>query len=66
MADAFEDGRQVARVLGHLVQRGIGHGLRRQGNADSGAAPMVREPAVTDWSPPAVTAMAGALDRAVR
>ncbi|MEU9015625.1 Clp protease N-terminal domain-containing protein [Streptomyces sp. NPDC048479] len=61
------DGPQVARVLGYLVQRSIGYGLRWQGSVeDSGTVPAVRE-ADTDvsrWSPSAVTAMEGALQRA--
>nr|WP_309235558.1 Clp protease N-terminal domain-containing protein [Streptomyces sp. TRM64462] len=39
---AFGDGRQVARVLGYLVQRSIGYGLRWQASVeDSGAVPVV-------------------------
>ncbi|MCL7376536.1 Clp protease N-terminal domain-containing protein [Streptomyces sp. 35G-GA-8] len=61
------DGPQLARVLGYLVQRSIGYGLRWQGTVeDSGAVPVVREREVTGWSPPAVTAMASALERAER
>ncbi|MER8072418.1 Clp protease N-terminal domain-containing protein [Streptomyces sp. NPDC094034] len=64
---AFDGGPQLARVLGYLVQRSIGYGLRWQGTVeDSGAVPVVREHAVTGWSPPAVTAMASALERAAR
>lgn len=64
---AFEGGPQVAKVLGYLVQRSIGYGLRWQGSVeDSGAVPVVAvaEPGVTGWSPAAVAAMEGALERA--
>ncbi|MCX4727899.1 Clp protease N-terminal domain-containing protein [Streptomyces sp. NPDC090052] len=62
---AFEGGPQVARVLGYLVQRSIGYGLRWQGSVeDSGAVPVVTEPGVAGWSPAAVAAMEGALERA--
>ncbi|MFJ2647718.1 Clp protease N-terminal domain-containing protein [Streptomyces sp. NPDC087420] len=64
---AFDGGPQVARVLGYLVQRSIGYGLRWQGTVeDSGAVPVLREDAVTGWSPPAVAAMNHALERAAR
>jgi hypothetical protein len=60
---AFDGGPQLARVLGYLVQRSIGYGLRWQGiQEDSGALPAVREPAGEGWSPSA----AAALDRAAR
>jgi len=63
--EAVGDGPQVARVLGYLVQRSIGYGLRWQGSVeDSGAVPRVPEADVSGWSPPAVNAMAGALARA--
>ncbi|MFD7092478.1 Clp protease N-terminal domain-containing protein [Streptomyces sp. NPDC056652] len=63
----FGGGPQLARVLGYLVQRSIGYGLRWQGTVeDSGAVPVVPDRPVTGWSPPAVTAMAGALERAER
>ncbi|MEU0378653.1 Clp protease N-terminal domain-containing protein [Streptomyces cyaneofuscatus] len=71
--EAFDGGPQLAKVLGYLVQRSIGYGLRWQGSVeDSGAVPVVREPAadvVRDpaaegWSPSAVTAMEDALHRA--
>ncbi|WP_344500793.1 Clp protease N-terminal domain-containing protein [Streptomyces enissocaesilis] len=62
---AFDGGPQVARVLGYLVQRSIGYGLRWQGAVeDSGAAPGAGETGVAGWSPAAVAAMAGALGRA--
>ncbi|MFG3281219.1 Clp protease N-terminal domain-containing protein [Streptomyces sp. NPDC048111] len=58
----FDDGRQVARVLGYLVQRSIGYGLRWQGSVeDSGAAPLMAQPG---WSPSALSAMEHALRRA--
>lgn len=61
--EAFDGGPQPARVLGYLVQRSIGYGLRWQGTQeDSGAFPAVREPAGEGWSPSAAAAM----DRAVR
>ncbi|WP_405660291.1 peptidase [Streptomyces sp. NBC_01166] len=60
---AFDGGPQLARVLGYLVQRSIGYGLRWQGTQeDSGAFPAVREPAGEGWSPSAAAAM----DRAAR
>ncbi len=60
---------QVARVLGYLVQRSIGYGLRWQGSPeDSGAVPVADAVGVdtTGWSPAAVAAMGGALERAGR
>ncbi len=40
----FGDGARVARLLGLLVQRSIGYGLRWQGTVeDSGAVPVVRD-----------------------
>ncbi|WNF25882.1 Clp protease N-terminal domain-containing protein [Streptomyces sp. C11-1] len=63
--EAFDGGPQLARVLGYLVQRSIGYGLRWQGSVeDSGAVPVVRDPAAAGWSPSAHTAMEGALHRA--
>ncbi|WP_369383714.1 Clp protease N-terminal domain-containing protein [Streptomyces sp. cg36] len=60
--DAFDGGPQLARVLGYLVQRSIGYGLRWQGSVeDSGAIPALTQPG---WSPAAVTAMETALSRA--
>ncbi|MFE9769652.1 Clp protease N-terminal domain-containing protein [Streptomyces sp. NPDC005808] len=51
----FDSGPQVARLLGYLVQRSIGYGLRWQGTVeDSGAVPMVAE---AGWSPAAAGAM---------
>ncbi|TLS44073.1 peptidase [Streptomyces montanus] len=52
---AFDSGQQVARLLGYLVQRSIGYGLRWQGGVeDSGALGAVRE---DGWSPVAAGAM---------
>lgn len=61
----FDGEPQLTRVLGYLVQRSIGYGLRWQGTVeDSGALPVVRRREVPGWSPPAATAMAAALNRA--
>ncbi|WP_407697709.1 Clp protease N-terminal domain-containing protein [Streptomyces corynorhini] len=66
-ARAVFEGPQLARVLGYLVQRSIGYGLRWQGTVeDSGALPVIRNRTVAGWSPPAVSAMSGALERAAR
>ncbi|WGP08919.1 Clp protease N-terminal domain-containing protein [Streptomyces sp. SH5] len=63
--EAFDGGPRLARVLGYLVQRSIGYGLRWQGSVeDSGAVPVVRDPAVEGWSPSALAAMDDALYRA--
>ncbi|MFF9352261.1 Clp protease N-terminal domain-containing protein [Streptomyces sp. NPDC014734] len=70
----FDGGAQLAKVLGYLVQRSIGYGLRWQGSVeDSGAVPVVTDPgaAVSDpgtegWSPTAASAMAEARVRAAR
>ncbi|MFJ6749092.1 MULTISPECIES: Clp protease N-terminal domain-containing protein [unclassified Streptomyces] len=63
--DTFDGGPQVARLLGYLVQRSIGYGLRWHGTVeDSGAVPLVAEGGVPGWSPAAAAAMDGALDRA--
>lgn len=65
---AFEGGPpQLARVLGYLVQRSIGYGLRWRGSVeDSGALNVVRdtEVAAAGWSPAAAAAMDGAWERA--
>ena len=59
----FDGGPQVARLLGYLVQRSIGYGLRWQGTVeDSGAVPVVAE---AGWSPVAAGAMEDAYERAV-
>ncbi|MEU4926093.1 Clp protease N-terminal domain-containing protein [Streptomyces yokosukanensis] len=65
---------QLARLLGYLVQRSIGYGLRWQGSVeDSGAlavlpttaVPGAREPRDTaGWSPAAAAALADARERA--
>ncbi|MEV8228277.1 Clp protease N-terminal domain-containing protein [Streptomyces sp. NPDC079167] len=63
---AFDGGPQPARVLGYLVQRSIGYGLRWQGTQeDSGAFPAIREPAGEGWSPSAEAAMDRALGSAL-
>ncbi|WP_374194827.1 Clp protease N-terminal domain-containing protein [Streptomyces sp. VRA16 Mangrove soil] len=63
---AFPDPAQVARLLGYLVQRSIGYGLRWQGSVeDSGAVPLVRG-GTPGWSPVAAAAMAAGVERAVR
>ncbi|MFE7031867.1 Clp protease N-terminal domain-containing protein [Streptomyces sp. NPDC057621] len=62
--EAFESGPQVARLLGYLVQRSIGYGLRWQSSVeDSGAVPTVTG---DGWSPVAAGVMAAAYGRAVR
>ncbi|MGG8660955.1 Clp protease N-terminal domain-containing protein [Streptomyces lividans] len=59
------DGPRVVRVLGYLVQRSIGYGLRWQSSVeDSGAVPVVTGAA--GFSPPAAAAMEDACARAVR
>ncbi len=61
--DAFPGGSpQVIRLLGYLVQRAIGYGLRWSGAVEgSGAAPAAGS-GLAGWSP----AAAAALDTAVR
>ncbi|MET8226357.1 Clp protease N-terminal domain-containing protein [Streptomyces sp. NPDC005301] len=62
----FESGLQLARLLGYLVQRSIGYGLRWQSSVeDSGAVPVTGS-GVTGWSPVAAGAMDGACARAGR
>ncbi|GAB7102818.1 Clp protease N-terminal domain-containing protein [Streptomyces phaeofaciens JCM 4814] len=63
---AFDGGPQIARLLGYLVQRSIGYGLRWQsGVEDSGALPVVAEagalPAVAEAGVLPVVAEAGGL-----
>jgi ATP-dependent Clp protease ATP-binding subunit ClpA len=59
----FGDGPQIARLLGYLVQRSIGYGLRWQGSVeDSGAIPVI--PAAEGWSPLAADALEHACERA--
>ena len=56
-------GRSV-RVLGYLVQRSIGYGLRWRGRVeDSGALPTLRVPG---WSPAAAAAFSTAVELAVQ
>ena len=63
--DLFDGGPQIGRLLGYLVQRSIGYGLRWQGTVeDSGAIPVVTE---TDGrSPLAAAAVEYACERAAR
>ncbi|MGW4628581.1 Clp protease N-terminal domain-containing protein [Streptomyces rubiginosohelvolus] len=63
--EAFDGGPQLARVLGYLVQRSIGYGLRWQGSVeDSGTVPVVRDPAADGcWSPAALAALYRAASR---
>ncbi|WP_406011510.1 peptidase [Streptomyces sp. NBC_00637] len=60
---AFDGGPQLARLLGYLVQRSIGYGLRWQGAVeDSGTLPVVT--AVEGFSPLAGAALEDACLRA--
>lgn len=61
-------GAQVARLLGYLVQRSIGYGLRWQSSVeDSGALPVLPGAAGTaGWSPIAAGALEEACERAGR
>ncbi|MEV4430211.1 Clp protease N-terminal domain-containing protein [Streptomyces sp. R-07] len=70
---AFEGGHRLARVLGYLVQRSIGYGLRWQRSEEKSATrrllPAARgaEPQGTrpsPWSPAAAAALEGAFRRA--
>ncbi|MEU9311053.1 Clp protease N-terminal domain-containing protein [Streptomyces sp. NPDC048256] len=62
---AFDGGPQLARLLGYLVQRSIGYGLRWQsGVEDSGALPVVT--VVEGCSPLAAAALEHACVRAAR
>ncbi|MFF7144150.1 Clp protease N-terminal domain-containing protein [Streptomyces nodosus] len=62
---ALFEGPQVARLLGYLVQRAIGYGLRWQGTVeDSGAVPVLNDP--EGWSPAAASALDAACGRALR
>ncbi|MFC9283918.1 Clp protease N-terminal domain-containing protein [Streptomyces collinus] len=72
---AVGDAPQLARLLGYLVQRSIGYGLRWQGTVeDSGALAVVPDPALYGgdareagaWSPVAAAAMEDARRRARR
>nr|WP_229883495.1 Clp protease N-terminal domain-containing protein [Streptomyces omiyaensis] len=70
---AFDGEERVARVLGYLVQRSIGYGLRWQRSGEGGGAPLPL-PAVragegtarraSRWSPAAAAALEEALRRA--
>ncbi|MHC3472298.1 Clp protease N-terminal domain-containing protein [Streptomyces sp. 7R007] len=61
--DAFDGEAELARLLGYLVQRSIGYGLRWQGSVeDSGAVPVVT--AGEGFSPLAAGAMEYARTRA--
>ncbi|MFD7709139.1 Clp protease N-terminal domain-containing protein [Streptomyces sp. NPDC059786] len=63
----FDSGPRLARLLGYLVQRSIGYGLRWQsGVEDSGAVPVVTAPDAEGWSPVAAGALDGARARARR
>ncbi|QNP67236.1 Clp protease N-terminal domain-containing protein [Streptomyces genisteinicus] len=62
--DAVGDGPQVARVLGYLVQRSIGYGLRWQGSVEDSGALRVIGRGETGWSPSVSGAMRGAMVRA--
>ncbi|WP_053674147.1 Clp protease N-terminal domain-containing protein [Streptomyces sp. NRRL B-1140] len=60
---AFVEGPRIARLLGYLVQRSIGYGLRWQsGVEDSGAVPVVTGTA--GFSPLAAACMDHACERA--
>ncbi|KUM92542.1 peptidase [Streptomyces cellostaticus] len=70
---AVGDAPQLARLLGYLVQRSIGYGLRWQSTVeDSGAIAVVPDPALYGgepkdtggWSPAAAAAMEDARRRA--
>ncbi|MFC8198358.1 Clp protease N-terminal domain-containing protein [Streptomyces sp. NPDC060006] len=62
--ELFGGGPQIARLLGYLVQRSIGYGLRWQGSVeDSGAVPTVTG---DGWSPVAAAVMTAAYERATR
>ncbi|GAA0637841.1 Clp protease N-terminal domain-containing protein [Streptomyces thermocarboxydovorans] len=61
----FGDGPGIARLLGYLVQRSIGYGLRWQGGVeDSGGVPVVTE--AEGFSPLAAACMEHAQERARR
>ncbi|ARZ71301.1 peptidase [Streptomyces albireticuli] len=56
---------RVVRLLGYLVQRTIGYGLRWSGTAeDSGALSALPDSRAPGWSPPAGAALEGAYTRA--
>ncbi|MGW0767438.1 Clp protease N-terminal domain-containing protein [Streptomyces sp. NPDC002676] len=60
---AVGDTAQLARLLGYLVQRSIGYGLRWQGSVEDSGALAVAAPDA-GWSPVAAAALAYALGRA--
>ncbi|MYW46762.1 peptidase [Streptomyces sp. SID161] len=70
---AMGEPRRLARLLGYLVQRSIGYGLRWQGRVeDSGAVPLVADPdpdpdpaAVPDPDPAVAPAVGPGVDPAV-
>jgi hypothetical protein len=63
--EVFGGEPQLARLMGYLVQRSIGYGLRWQGSVeDSGATPVVTR--AEGYSPLAADAMAYARERAAR
>ncbi|MFF4015671.1 Clp protease N-terminal domain-containing protein [Streptomyces sp. NPDC001843] len=62
---AIGDARKAVRLLGYLVQRSIGYGLRWQsGVEDSGALHVLAD--AEGWSPVAAAAMRSARERATR
>ncbi len=62
---AFDGAPRIARLLGYLVQRSIGYGLRWQSTVeDSGALPVVTE--AGGLSPVASAALEDACERAAR
>ncbi|MET9595990.1 peptidase [Streptomyces sp. NPDC006516] len=64
---AFDGGPQLARVLGYLVQRSIGYGLRWQGTQEgAGALPAIRGPGAEGLSPSAAVALECAARAAAR
>ncbi|MGW0034382.1 Clp protease N-terminal domain-containing protein [Streptomyces sp. NPDC003314] len=72
-AAAFEDRDRLARVLGYLVQRSIGYGLRWQRSVEDSTARRLlpatrgtdlRNARTPGWSPAATSALEGALRRA--
>ncbi|MER7909603.1 Clp protease N-terminal domain-containing protein [Streptomyces sp. NPDC096068] len=72
-AAAFEGREQLARVLGYLVQRSIGYGLRWQRSVEDSTARRLlpatrgtdlRNARTPGWSPAATAALEGALRRA--
>ncbi|WP_420903311.1 Clp protease N-terminal domain-containing protein [Streptomyces boncukensis] len=65
--DPGDPGPRVGRLLGYLVQRSIGYGLRWQSSVeDSGAVPAIADQpgGVPGWSPSATAALRLARERA--